>query len=150
VTPDALSVGTLRRIDHVAVAVWDADAALGHFTRVLGLRVVHDEALPHVGVRLVYLSTDGTVGSAAVIQLVQPIAATAVRDHLSAHGEGLHHICFTVDNIDEVLAALPPEDAGAVFVGGRARRCAFLGSSPSGLRVELTEERRAAEGTVST
>jgi methylmalonyl-CoA epimerase len=142
-TPEALSAGTLRRIDHVAVAVWNADAALEHFTRVLGLRVVHDEWLPQVGVRLVYLSTDATVGSAAVIQLVQPIAPTPIRDHLSAHGEGLHHVCFAVDNIDEVLAALPAQDPGAVFVGGRSQRCAFLGSSLSGLRVELTEERNA-------
>lgn len=140
-TPEAGVAGTLRRIDHVAVAVRDADVALAHFTGVLGLRVVHDEALPEIGVRLVYLSPDGTVGSAAVVQLVQPIGTTPVTDHLDTHGEGLHHVCFAVDDIAEVLAALPEEDAGAVFLGGRARRCVFLGRSPSGVRVELTEER---------
>lgn len=140
------SNAALRRIDHVAVVVRDADAALEHFTGLLGLRVAHDERLPHVGVRLLYLSANGKIDSAAVVQLVQPIGPSPILDDLDRQGEGLHHVCFAVDNVENILASLPPEDGGAVFLGGRSRRCAFLGRRPGGMRVELTEERPAELG----
>lgn len=142
-TPESLALGTLRRIDHVAVAVWKVDSAPDPFTRVLGLRPVHDERLAEVGVRLVYLSTDGELGSAAVVQLVQPIAPSPIRDYLDRHGEGLHHVCFAVDDIDDVLAALPGQDAGPVFIGGRSRPCAFLGRLPGGCERNLCVRQEA-------
>ncbi len=139
-----LRPGVLRRIDHVAVAVSDADTAIAHYTSVLGLTLTHDERLPQIGVRLVYLTTDDTLGSSAALQLVQPIAPGPIAHHVTTHGDGLHHVCFAVDDLDQALDGLAGESRSAVFLGGRSRRCAFLAQQPNGVRIELTEERPAA------
>lgn len=121
-------------IDHVAIAVRDIDAALPFYVDCLGLRLIHDEVLASAGVRLVYLA-----GGAALLQLVQPVAPCPVAEYLAAHGEGLHHLCFAVDDIPDALRALPGQDGVAVVMGGRGRRACFLAAPPNGLRIELTE-----------
>lgn len=122
-----------RRVDHVAVAVWDADAAAAWWEGRLGLPRLHDEELPEVGVRLLYLDAGGTM-----LQLVQPVGSGPVADFLAARGEGLHHLCFAVTGIPDELARL--DEAGAtVFPGGRGRRCCFLNRQPNQVLIELTE-----------
>lgn len=127
--------GLLHAIDHVAVAVRSVEAALAYYTGVLGMPVVHDEVADDPGVRLVYLDA-GPV----TFQLVCPVRPGPVRDFLVEHGEGLHHVCFSVRDIPAVLAALPGQDAVTVFRGGRDRRACFIAGAPPGVRIELTEQ----------
>ena len=124
----------IERLDHVAVVVRDLDAALPYYTSGLGLVAVADGTLPEAGVRVVYLDLRGTL-----LQLVQPISAGSIQDHLSAHGEGLHHVCFAVGDLEGVASRLIEDGAPAIFTGGRARRACFLPQRPNGLRIELTE-----------
>lgn len=121
-------------VDHVAIAVHDADAALPFYVSRLGLRVVGDEAADDPGVRLTYLD-----GGNVLIQLVQPLRPGPVADFLRTRGEGLHHLCFNVERIEPVLGALPGEEGARIFAGGRGRRACFLLHEPNGVRVELTE-----------
>ncbi|MGH3739061.1 MAG: hypothetical protein ACRDT6_26205, partial [Micromonosporaceae bacterium] len=81
----------IRYLDHVGIAVHDADEALSSYAAA-GLSVVHDERLPHVGVRLVYLLPSGLGSPLGMtsIQLVQPIGAGPVRQWMDERGEGLH------------------------------------------------------------
>ncbi|PRY02483.1 VOC family protein [Allonocardiopsis opalescens] len=127
-------------IDHVAVAAHDAARTAEWFERTLGLRREHDEVVEDAGVRLVWLYPDGGEpgGRAAAMQVVQPLRAGPVADHLAARGEGLHHVCFAVPDMDRALAELA-EDPGRVFTGGYGQRCAFLGRRPAGCAVELVE-----------
>jgi methylmalonyl-CoA/ethylmalonyl-CoA epimerase len=124
----------LHSVDHVAVAVRDTDAALEYYTSVLGLTVIGDEIAEEPGVRLTYLD-----GGTVMIQLVQPVRPGPVASYLDHHGEGLHHLCFAVDDLDTALAALDGEHRGPTFLGGRGRQCAFLNTYPVGVRIELTE-----------
>jgi methylmalonyl-CoA epimerase len=125
---------TLDRVDHVAIAVYDADATLRHLCEVFGLRVIGDEIADEPGVRLVYFDGGGTM-----IQLVEPLRSGPVRDWLRDHGEGLHHVCFAVRDIEEVLAGIPGEVGARVFAGGRGRRACFLAAEPANVKIELTE-----------
>lgn len=125
--------GPVRQVDHVAVAVRDTDAALPYFTGALGLTVVGDEYAPAPGVRLTYLD-----GGNVVLQLVCPHRDGPVATFLAEQGEGLHHVCFAVNDLEDSLTGLGGEPS-AVFPGGRGRRCAFLPDRPSGVRIELTE-----------
>jgi methylmalonyl-CoA epimerase len=124
----------IKRVDHVAVAVYAIDAALPYYRDELRLGLAHDEVLPEVGVRLAYLDAGNTM-----VQLVEPLRDGPVAAFLAEHGEGLHHICFAVDDIPEVLQRLTGEADAKLFLGGRARRCAFLLQRPNGLLTELTE-----------
>src|SRR5699024_10780613 len=93
----------VNAIDHVAIAVYDADAAAEWFSRRLGLINVNDELIhSDVNVRLVFLSV-GQGPEKTSIQLVSPIGPGSVAEYLSVHGEGLHHVCFKVEDVRQVL-----------------------------------------------
>lgn len=129
----------IRRLDHVAVAVRDTEQALHYFRDHLGLYVASTEELEAQRVRLTYLDTGN-----AYLQLVQPLDP----DHelarwIEAHGEGLHHVCFGVDDPLAAAAELAPLGAPAPIAGsGRGRVSSFVpGDLPSGVRLECTEFR---------
>jgi methylmalonyl-CoA/ethylmalonyl-CoA epimerase len=124
----------IRRLDHVAIAVRDTDAALGYFRDVLGLAVVHSEVNEPAGARLTYLDAGN-----CWLQLVEPLRGDApIAEHLREHGEGLHHLCFAVDDVERDVRAL--SDGVAPPLGsGRGRTSAFVPGAPQfGTRVECT------------
>ncbi|REE86203.1 methylmalonyl-CoA epimerase [Paenibacillus taihuensis] len=124
----------IRGIDHIAIAVRSIDDSLAYYTEELKLPLVHDELLPSAGVRLAYVQA-GPI----MIQLVQPIGETPIRKFLEEKGEGLHHLCFEVQDIPETLTQLVGESETRVVMGGRDRRAAFLSAHSNGLILELTE-----------
>jgi methylmalonyl-CoA/ethylmalonyl-CoA epimerase len=126
-------------VDHVAVAVHDADAAAANFSTLLGCTVERDELVPAVGVRLLYLASPTAPRGATTLQLVQPVSPGPVADFLDERGEGLHHVCFATDDIAATAARTGGADAPDVFTGGRGLPCAFLLAQPHGARIELTE-----------
>lgn len=134
---------TVRRLDHVAIAVRDTDEAVARLGKGYGLSVVSSEELEQPHVRLTYLDCGN-----AFIQLVEPLDdSTPVARFLDDHGEGLHHICFGVDDVEAGAAALSPEGTPPAALGsGRGRPSAFVsGAPPCGVLVEVTEFNRAED-----
>ncbi len=129
----------IRRLDHVAVVVRDTDEALAHFGTKLGLEVVHSEELETPRVRLTYLDAGN-----AFVQLVEPLEPDGELGRwMAAHGEGLHHVCFGVDDPLAAAAAFAADGAPAPVQGsGRGRISSFVpGPAPHGVRIECTEFR---------
>jgi methylmalonyl-CoA/ethylmalonyl-CoA epimerase len=129
----------LRRLDHVAVAVRDTEDALRYFRDRLGLRVARAEELDSPHVRLTYLDAGN-----AYIQLIEPLAADGdLARWLDEHGEGVHHICFGVDDVLAAAGELSLDGASPTAGSGRGRVSAFVpGAVAHGVRVECTEFRR--------
>jgi methylmalonyl-CoA/ethylmalonyl-CoA epimerase len=130
----------IRRLDHVAIAVRDTDAALARFGVGFGLSVLSSEEIAQPHVRLTYLDCGN-----ALIQLVEPLdESSPIAEFLAEHGEGLHHICFGVEDVPVGASALAPEGSPPGAVGsGRGRPSAFVaGEPPCGVRVEVTEFHR--------
>lgn len=129
-----------RSMDHIAVVVRDLDKALSFYRDALGLDVIERREVPEEQVEVASLS----MGYAS-IELVQPLdAESGVARFLEKRGEGLHHICLTVDDIAGALARL--RDAGADLitdeprVGSDGRRYAFIHpQSAHGVLLELYE-----------
>lgn len=121
------------RVDHVAVIVRSADAALGFYQDRLGLPLLSDERVGAVGARLVALD-----GGAVRLQLVEPIAPGPLQAHLDERGEGLHHLCFVVPRLEEALVRLGVDDPPPI-VAATGRRTVFLPAGPNGVRTELVE-----------
>jgi methylmalonyl-CoA/ethylmalonyl-CoA epimerase len=129
----------LRRLDHVAVAVRDTDEALLYFRDRLGLQIASAEELESPHVRLTYLDAGN-----AYIQLIEPLERNGdLSGWLDEHGEGLHHLCFAVDDVLAAARELSAGDEAPKAGSGRGRVSAFVpGANAHGLRVECTEFRR--------
>jgi methylmalonyl-CoA epimerase len=94
--PEGLGI---RKIHHVAVIVRDMEASLGLYRDKMGLDVdaVMDMAYDHVIIGFL------PVGEVKV-ELVQPTDnATGSARFLESKGEGFHHICFEVPDIQAAL-----------------------------------------------
>ena len=125
----------LRRLDHVAVVVRDTESALAFYSGRLGLSVASSEEIASPHVRLTYLDAGN-----AYLQLVEPLdTESPLARWLDEHGEGLHHICFGVDDVEGAVTALSDPGAEVVLGSGRGRPSAFVTSAAAkGVVVELT------------
>lgn len=89
------------RIDHLGIAV-KSIAAARIFYEALGLRITHQETVPHEGVHTAMLPMRD-----CRIELLEPLSDdTTVGRFIAKRGEGLHHIALHVDDINATLAQL--------------------------------------------
>jgi methylmalonyl-CoA epimerase len=95
----------VRRIDHVAIVVRRLDDALRFYRDTLGIAPSRVLDFPREGVKIAFLPMGGPGGSE--IELLEPASSeTGVARFLEKHGEGMHHICLEVPDIDQALADL--------------------------------------------
>lgn len=90
------------KINHLAIAVPDLEAALGFYRDALGLPLQQVEAVEREGVKVAFLPL-----GESHIELVQPTREdTGIVKWMSKHGAGMHHVCVEVSDIDAKLAEL--------------------------------------------
>ena len=95
----------LKRIDHIAIIVRNIEQALVFYRDTLGITIGEIKEVPTEQVRIAFLSTGGPGGSE--IELIEPISTdSSLSKFLEKRGEGLHHICLEVDDIDATLAEM--------------------------------------------
>ena len=121
--------------DHVGIAVADLDAALALHGRAYGMPVVHRETLVEHGVEAVLLDVGG-----GHVELLRPLSAeTPVGKFLAARGPGLHHVAYSVADIEAALAELRRTSR----VGIRGAQVAFVHpSTAAGVLTELVQPAR--------
>jgi methylmalonyl-CoA/ethylmalonyl-CoA epimerase len=136
---------TAYRIDHLGVAVSSIDAALGIY-RALGLEEARREEVAAQKVVAAFLS----VGESR-IELLEPTSEDSpVAKFLAKRGEGIHHVCFAVENIEAVLTDLAARGFRLVdsipVAGADGKRVAFLHPEAGhGVLIELTQEAASHE-----
>ena len=131
------------RIEHVALAVDDIDAAIAHYRDVWGLDVSHREIVEDQGVDEAMIP----IGDSFLQLLGATGPDTTVGKFISKRGEGLHHIAYEVDDLEATLARL--HEAGVPLIdeeprrGGRGHMVAFVHPKGNhGLLVELIQAPR--------
>jgi methylmalonyl-CoA epimerase len=125
----------VRRIDHVGIVVRDAMTSSRWWTERLGMSLTHVADVLDGSIRLAYLDLGDTT-----VQLVQPLRGGPLTDWLDTNGEGLHHICFLVDgDVRDAVSLLDDQGERHVYQGGRGAEVTFLGETPCGVLIELTE-----------
>jgi len=130
----------IRRIDHVGVAVRDTDEALALYRDLLGLKVKRSEEVPDQGVKATLIEVGDTE-----IELLEPIDPQGgVARFLERSGEGIHHICLEVDDVDAELKSLEEKGVQLVDKQGRpglAGKIGFLHPrSMKGVLIELAQK----------
>lgn len=131
-----------RRLDHVGIAVRDTEKALHYFSDRLGLRVLHSEAVDVPPAVLTYLSAGDVL-----LQLIAPRGPTSdIATWLDEHGEGVHHLCFGVDDVADAVRALSDPGATTSLGRGRGRISGFVQNGiPHGVLIECTEFRSSTD-----
>lgn len=127
-------------IHHVAIAVNDLDKAIADFQSRMDVTPISREVIEDQGVSEALIAVGGSH-----IQLLEPLTPESpVGRFLAKNGEGLHHIAFAVENIDEALLHLKNTGARLIDeeprIGGGGHKIAFLHPTElAGTLVELIE-----------
>jgi methylmalonyl-CoA epimerase len=91
----------IKRIDHVAIAVRDADQAVEQYVKLLNAVHIRTEILREKAgtVKVAYMQIGENV-----LSLVQSLDADGfINRHIDKHGEGLHHMGLEVDDLAEFV-----------------------------------------------
>src|SRR5881394_3815610 len=128
----------MATLDHIGIAVKSLDDA--RIYEALGLRIDHVETVETQKVKTAFLS----VGDAS-LELLEPTSDDSpIAKFIEKRGEGIHHICLRVDDLESHLARL--KAAGYRLVneapvpGAHGCRVAFLHpSAGNGVLIELSE-----------
>lgn len=95
------------RIHHIAIAVNDLDAALALYRDGLGLQMTERREVPEEAVEIAFLPA-----GEGEVELIRPLTEdSGVARFLGKRGEGLHHICLAVEDIEASMDRL--RSAGA-------------------------------------
>ncbi len=130
----------LGKVEHIALAVADLQAAIDHYRSVWGLEVVHRERVEDQGVEEAMLPLGDTY-----LQLLAPTGPdTTVGKFIERRGEGLHHIAYEVDDLEGTLSDLRAKGVALIDeqprLGGRGHTVAFVHPKGNlGLLVELIQ-----------
>ena len=94
------------RLDHVGIVVHSINAALATYCGLLGFRLLERIDAPDHGVEIAFL--DAGRGTIELLSPTNDDSGTA--RFLARRGEGPHHVCFAVDDIEKALAELRARD----------------------------------------
>jgi methylmalonyl-CoA/ethylmalonyl-CoA epimerase len=130
----------VKRIDHVAIAVADRDAAAQQLEGLFGLAAGAREHVAGQKTDVAFLHTGTGAGpgaaDATALELCAPAGNDALQRFIDKRGPGLHHVCFEVDDLTAALASL--KAAGVRLIdeaprrGARGHWVAFLHPAATG------------------
>ncbi len=99
------------KIDHVAIAVNDVEAAVKQYQEALAITDVEFETIETEGVKVGILHLAN-----GRIELMQPTNDNSpIKKFLEKKGEGLHHLALETDNIEGEVTRM--EGCGIQFLG---------------------------------
>ena len=132
----------VKHIDHIGIAVKSIEQAGKFYTDVLGLKIMDIENVADQKVNVAFLPiTDSEVELLQSTHLDGPVAK-----FIEAKGEGIQHIAYRVENIEEALAELKAK--GVRLIDEKPRKgaggalIAFIHpKETNGVLVEICERR---------
>ncbi len=131
----------MKKVDHIGIAVKDLNTVLPYYTETLGLPLLKIEEVASQKVRVAFIDA-GNVK----LELLEPMDdQNAIYKFLEKKGEGIHHIAFGVENIEERMQEL--RDKGVQLLsdqpkpGAGGAMVAFMHpKSSNGVLYELCEK----------
>ena len=130
----------LKKINHIAIAVNNIEEAAKFYQNILGLKLSGVELVEAQKTRVGFFK----IGE-STIELVQPPTPDSpIAKFLETKGQGIHHICFEVDDVEaEVKTYL---EKGAILIDQKPRpgahdtKVVFVHpKSSNGVLIELCE-----------
>ena len=131
----------IKKVDHIAIAVRNLDEALQLYDKLFGARPSKIETIPQQGVKPALIP----MGQGSEIELLEPIdPQSGVAKFIESRGEGIHHICLEVEDVDRELDTLANKGVHLIDKQGRpglAGKVGFLHpKSTKGVLIELAQK----------
>lgn len=130
----------LSYIEHIGIAVSDLDTSIDFYERVFGLRCYKIEEVTDQKVRTAFFM----VGQTKIELLESTDPEGPIGKFVEKRGEGIHHIAFAVDNIEDQLKSA--ENMGVRLIDSIPRKgaegldIAFIHpKSANGVLIEICE-----------
>lgn len=130
----------IDKIDHVGIAVSDLEEAIRLYTLLFGGGPTSVEDVPDQKVRTAFFRA----GDSNIELLCPTSDDSPISKFLDRSGDGLHHICLAVPDIEIALAALAKEGIRLIDAvpraGAHGKRIAFVHPKSFGkVLIELSE-----------
>jgi len=128
-------------LEHIGIAVKSIEERLKTWKEVLGLELKHITEVPDQKVKVAVLDVGGVH-----IELLEPLGeGSAIRKFLEKRGEGLHHICIQVDDLEKALSNMKYQNVKLIdevpCIGASGKKIVFIHpQSVGGVLIELSQK----------
>ena len=137
-----MTKGISKILYHVAIAVKNLEEVEKLYETALGLTVEHREIIEEQGVKTSMMVPEN---GGTAIELLEPLGENSpISKFLEKRGEGIHHVCFIVDDIEAALERLRCEGIDLIDneprIGAYNAKVAFIHpKAMNGVLIELAE-----------
>ena len=127
-----------NKIEHIGIAVKNLEESIALYEKMLGVSCYKIETVASEGVQTAFFLKD----SSKIELVAAQNPDSAIAKFIEKKGEGIHHLAFAVENIDDKLSEVA--DAGIRLIDTKPRKgadgldIAFLHpASTSGVLIEI-------------
>ena len=133
----------IEKIDHIGIAVKSVKETSELLSNILGLKVAGEEIVEEQKVKVAFLP----LGDSELELLESTSVEGPIARFIEKKGEGIQHIAFRVNNIEEVLEKLKKEGVRLIdekprYGAGGAKIAFIHPKSTNGILVELCERNK--------
>jgi methylmalonyl-CoA/ethylmalonyl-CoA epimerase len=130
----------LEKIEHIGIAIRDVNEASKFYQDVFGCNISKVIDVPDRKLKIAFTDISGVK-----LEFLMPTSADSViAKFIAKRGEGIHHICFEVEDV--IKAAAESKEMGLELVGeprmgAEGKRIVFINpKSAHGVLIELKEK----------
>ena len=131
-------------LSHIGIAVSDLDKTVSRYHLLIGIEPEKSIEVADQKIRVAIFSGGGESDGDRIELMEATSPDSSIAKFIKRKGEGLHHICFYVDDIDSKLADLKKSGVQLIDevprIGAEGNRIAFIHPSDgNGVLIELEE-----------
>jgi methylmalonyl-CoA epimerase len=129
----------IEKIEHIGIAVKSITNAMKFYGDILNLGLSEIVDVPNRKIRIAFIELSGTK-----LELLESMGEGSVIDKfIQKKGEGIHHICFEVEDFDRTVSELKDKKVEFVDeprIGAEGKKIVFLQPKDAfGVLIELKE-----------
>lgn len=128
-----MTQGQIKTLDHIGIAVKNIDEHIPYYKDTLQLEFLGIKTVESQQIKTAIFK----ISNETVLEVFQPTTeSSSINKFIEKRGEGLHHICFGVANIEEALEQVKSKNVKLInetpFIGAKGIKVAFLHPSSTG------------------